>query len=313
MEIRWLEEYLELADSLNFTEAASKLHVTQPTLSKHLAALEQELGVQLIDRSPGKVSLTEEGVYFTGVCETILGQLSQAIMNFALIKSRRPLRISGRLEDLVVSGLLSAVSAAMIDRGYSPLVINQDAEVSNFIKLDNGTIDILLDILPPNEKRSGRYAFRKLMERPFVAVVDARNPLAAQESLSIQDLKDQTLIKLSWPAVNVGWQTIADLCKESGFIPNTRSVAVRSLPEALAIQLNNDILLYPGGSELSFLNPAKRKIIPMHDTRAHFDINLIYLKESEGDLEEFLKVFEETLEAFKRREILLSEFGRRLS
>ena len=62
MEIRILNYFLTVAREQNITRAAKQLHITQPTLSRQLAALEEELGTKLFVRGSRKVCLTEEGV-----------------------------------------------------------------------------------------------------------------------------------------------------------------------------------------------------------------------------------------------------------
>ena len=62
MELRVLNYFLAIAREENFTRAAQQLHVTQPTLSRQLMQLEEELGVQLFRRSNHSMALTEEGM-----------------------------------------------------------------------------------------------------------------------------------------------------------------------------------------------------------------------------------------------------------
>ena len=62
MELRLLRYFLAVAREENITRAAESLHITQPSLSKQLMELEQELGKQLFIRGKRKITLTEEGV-----------------------------------------------------------------------------------------------------------------------------------------------------------------------------------------------------------------------------------------------------------
>jgi len=62
MELRLLRYFLMVAKEQSFTKAAEQLHITQPTLSRQMAAFEEELGVTLFIRSGKKISLTEEGI-----------------------------------------------------------------------------------------------------------------------------------------------------------------------------------------------------------------------------------------------------------
>ena len=62
MELRVLKYFLVVAREENITKAASLLHVTQPTLSRQLMQLEEELGVKLFHRSKYRIILTDDGI-----------------------------------------------------------------------------------------------------------------------------------------------------------------------------------------------------------------------------------------------------------
>ena len=72
MEIRTLRYFLAAAREENMTRAAEMLHVTQPTLSKALKALEDELGKKLFTRHSFSISLTEEGVLLRNRAEDLV-------------------------------------------------------------------------------------------------------------------------------------------------------------------------------------------------------------------------------------------------
>ncbi len=62
MELRLLRYFLTVAKEQSFTKAAEQLHITQPTLSRQMAAFEEELGLLLFVRRGKNVTLTEEGI-----------------------------------------------------------------------------------------------------------------------------------------------------------------------------------------------------------------------------------------------------------
>lgn len=65
MDVRTLRYFIAIAKAENFTAAAEALYVTQPTLSKQMKELEEDLGKQLLIRGSRKVSLTADGQLFT--------------------------------------------------------------------------------------------------------------------------------------------------------------------------------------------------------------------------------------------------------
>ena len=72
MELRVLKYFLAVAREQNVTKAAQTLHLSQPTLSRQLRDLEEELGKQLLIRKPRQVTLTEEGRILKKRAEEIL-------------------------------------------------------------------------------------------------------------------------------------------------------------------------------------------------------------------------------------------------
>ena len=75
MEMRVLRYFLTVAREQNITKAAELLHITQPTLSRQLAALEKELQVPLFNRESKKITLTDEGILLKHRALEILGYL----------------------------------------------------------------------------------------------------------------------------------------------------------------------------------------------------------------------------------------------
>lgn len=79
VELRHLRYFAAVGELLNFTKAARQLRVAQPALSRQIRDLEDELGVQLLDRGSRTVKLTDAGAAFLGEARTLLEQAQQAI------------------------------------------------------------------------------------------------------------------------------------------------------------------------------------------------------------------------------------------
>lgn len=72
MDLKSLRYFVEIAREKSFTAAAEKLFVTQPTLSRQIADLEEELGHKLFDRTTRRIELTEKGIYLFRQAQSIL-------------------------------------------------------------------------------------------------------------------------------------------------------------------------------------------------------------------------------------------------
>ena len=72
MELRHIRYFLAVAEEMNFTRAAERLHIAQPPLSRQIQELEAELDAKLFIRKPHALQLTEEGVLFRQYAQQIL-------------------------------------------------------------------------------------------------------------------------------------------------------------------------------------------------------------------------------------------------
>ena len=77
MEVKWLEDFLSLADTLNFTRSAELRFTTQPAFSRRIRSLEEWLGAPLIERATQPISLTPAGQKFRAIAEEVLRRLFQ--------------------------------------------------------------------------------------------------------------------------------------------------------------------------------------------------------------------------------------------
>ena len=82
MELRILNYFLAIAREENFTKAAQQLHLTQPTLSRQIGDLEQELGVKLFVRSNHNIILTEDGMILKRPVQEILSLADKTKRDF---------------------------------------------------------------------------------------------------------------------------------------------------------------------------------------------------------------------------------------
>src|SRR5712671_3601601 len=81
MELRHLRYFVAVAENLNFTRAASKLRLAQPSLTRQIRNLEEEIGVRLLNRSKSHVGLTEEGRSFLVDARRILALAAESVLS----------------------------------------------------------------------------------------------------------------------------------------------------------------------------------------------------------------------------------------
>jgi LysR family hydrogen peroxide-inducible transcriptional activator len=190
-ELRYLDA---LADTKHFGHAAEKSHVSQPTLSAQIRKLEDYLGVQLVERQPRKVALTDVGERVVERARRILRD-SDEMVDLAKL-SRDPLAGKLRVALIPTLGpyLLPAVAPKI--RKALPklqlLLYEYQTEVL-LQRLRDGELD--LGILALGHETED-FEKRVLFDEPFTVALPATHALAKKASLKIEDLSGETLLLL---------------------------------------------------------------------------------------------------------------------
>ena len=112
MELRHLRYFVAVAEELNFTRAAARLHMAQPPLSQQIRLLEREVGAQLLDRSTRHVALTVAGAAFLDEARRTLAQAERAI--------RRAKEASGQITSSLSVAFVESASSM-----YLPEVVRR--------------------------------------------------------------------------------------------------------------------------------------------------------------------------------------------
>lgn len=305
MDLQYLIEFAELAKTLNFTKAAERLHMSQPTLSKHMASIEQDIGVKLFNRTSTKVTLTEEGFYIVGVADEVLDLVERARAHIEAKKLKKPIVIEGRFEDAVISELITATIEISKRNDLAPVVFNHTFEKAPLTLLVDGDIDVIVDMPPLGKHEKLDLVCQPIMTRPMSVVVDKDHHLADRSELRAADLKEETFMQLIWEHFEPGWNEIVELCLKNDFDPKRKPRPVRSLAEAFATPLDGSLLVIPGDtSETRHLSLSNRVSIPLVDEDARFTTCLLYRKDNEEKLLPFLDAVDEGLGFVENRPVI---------
>lgn len=193
MEIRVLKYFLAVAREQNISAAAQSLFLSQPTLSRQLKELEEELGKQLFIRGSRKITLTEEGLLLRKRAEEIVELIDKTEQEL----SRSDEQVSGEIYIGAgeTDGLrLIAKAAKELQEQYPQItyrIISGDA-VDITERLDKGLIDYALLLEPVD---ISKYSYLKFPVKDVWGVLIRRDcPLAQKENISPRDLRDMPLI-----------------------------------------------------------------------------------------------------------------------
>ena len=187
MEIRTLRYFLAVAREENMTRAAETLHVTQPTLSKALKSLEEELGTSLFTRHSFSIRLTPEGNLLRDRAEDLLGMAERIEREFGSLDDVKGGDLYlGLAESYQIRSLAAEIRE--FKRSYPGLryhITSGDTE-QVIDKLDKGLLDFAVLAETPDYRKYESVVFSE--PDTWGLVLRRDHPLAEKEKISAEDL-----------------------------------------------------------------------------------------------------------------------------
>ncbi|MDK4352835.1 LysR family transcriptional regulator [Enterococcus thailandicus] len=192
MELRVLNYFLTVAREKTISKAAKTLHITQPTLSKQLKELEQELGIKLFERGSREITLTEDGIYLQNRGQEIMTLVDLTISNLTnqSVVSGKITIGGGETEAFgVIAGLVHKLITDHPDIKVEIYSGNADDVLD---KLDKGLLDFGLVIDPVSKQK---YEYKQLPQKDrWGILLNNKNPLSKQEFVLAEELKEIPLL-----------------------------------------------------------------------------------------------------------------------
>lgn len=215
MEFRQLEYFCTISELENFTRTAEVLHVSQPSVTKAIKALEAELGVVLIDRSQKRATLTEEGKVFL--------LHAQKIMQDAETARRDMLRFRKNMHETLRFGIPPMVEAYLFPdfftkfrRAFPDVTLDvQEFADSEEVRsrADLGELDF--GIILGGAAESDHEL--RIMEDSMSVCLHPEHPLVGKRVIAIEDLAGEKFI-MQQPRT-YQYREVYARCHEAGFVP----------------------------------------------------------------------------------------------
>jgi LysR family transcriptional regulator, hypochlorite-specific transcription factor HypT len=262
VELKWLEDYLALVDSKNFTVAASVRHLSQPAFSRRIQALEAWLGVELLDRSKKPPRFSRVAIEHETTLRSLVNQIYQVRSQLQSVgRDQTSLTVAAQHSLLVTPFLprfLEKLAATIKNLSYSVVSENMETCVARFLK---GEVDMLV-IYETQATRSpipDHLSQRKALGTDEMVLV--AHPLIVQQHRS--GLRHSVLPLLAYPMSSffgeVVWSEVlprvlreqkATIVCESSFAVGLREMALACtgaawLPRSIVLKdLNSGALIH---------------------------------------------------------------------
>ncbi|WP_423802596.1 LysR family transcriptional regulator [Neobacillus sp. SAB-20_R2A] len=214
MDIRHLTYFIEVAKYKSFTRASKSLHLSQSTLSKVVKSLEEELNVELIDRSAKKIELTDAGEIVLTEGQMIMESLNDLSFHlYDLLNLKK-----GKIK-IGIPPIIGFLFFPKIIKGFNNLYpdikINIFEDDSNKVKQEvkEGIIDFGVVMLPVDEKEFDVIPF---VYEELSLFVHHSHPLAQREKVKMKELINENFILFKQEYIH---DLIIQECLRAGFRP----------------------------------------------------------------------------------------------
>lgn len=217
-------EFLALAEELNFVKAAARLHMSQPSLTRHIAGLEQQLGFKLLDRNP--MRLTPAGLFYLGAIGNVIAQVDDIVQQSRRIASQHDARLVINMmqsSNNQFANVIYESMAVLHDRHpyYPSIHMLSDRSVTIPCSVFSGKADIGVVFSRPAEIPEG-FVCELMLELPLMVWMHEDNPLSRRKCITVKDLKDCYLVRPSGPNLLASFEGAEETLQNHGIEPKWR-------------------------------------------------------------------------------------------
>lgn len=300
MEFHQLRYFVAAAEELSMTGAARRLHVSQPALSRQVAALEEELGVPLFERVRKRIRLTEAGRYFLPKARQLLCDAETGAQQLREFygTATRTLRVgflTPFLDDLVTP----AVKALRREASRVRVSLYELPPRGQLDRLRDGGLDLAI-LGNLGEEDRHEFSIRPLMRSRMAAVLPGEHRLAQRKRIDLEELSGEPFASLSDALFPGRSAFLRHVCRSRGFEPD------------LAEECDSIPLLFSavsGGVGVALLPEHSAKLphagcvfVPLRRPTAHAEVSAVHQGTTAAPpLDAFLRHLEAAADAVRDR------------
>jgi DNA-binding transcriptional LysR family regulator len=280
MELRHMRYFVAVAEERNFTRAAARLHLAQPSLSRQIRDLENELGVALLHRGKGGITLTAAGNEYLAQARKLLTDSAAAVrVTQAVGRSEHRQLLIGVVEPLMSSGLLAKILQNFSNtRPEVRVELRELFSVEQHRLIAARELDAGFVYRPPEDGLT--YDSFTVLENRHVGALPDDHRLAHKSRLFLRDLAGESFVQFSRQLWSERIDAIAESCATAGFTMRVVQEAQRlhTLMEFVAQGIGVAIIPDP------FCRPAGVVFKKLEDLDLSANLRLTWLRHNDSAL-----------------------------
>ncbi|NLM21016.1 MAG: LysR family transcriptional regulator [Peptococcaceae bacterium] len=278
MKIEYLKEFVVLAKYLNFSTAAEHLYISQPVLSRHIAALENELRVKLLHRNTQKVSLTEAGVLFNQRVQILLQKYNDLCEEVRLKEQGFDAELRIGLPYYCMDYYMGQVPIRFATEHPNIMLTYINGHPDQLVDLlIMDKLDVLLIAYASYHDTEG-LVLHDLFDEQLIVLFPMNHPLAGRKSVTLSDLAQETFLAMESNIALSVWKYLQDLCLKNGFEPQGL-IKFKHLESAIiALQNNQGIIVE--GHNLYSLRQEGLSAVPLEGEGCFRRVSIVHKRDS---------------------------------
>lgn len=286
-----IQSFLKLVEFENFSVAADALFIAQSTLSKHIKALETELGTRLLNRNSRGFSLTQDGLRFLSFATAVDGEYQQLLQQ---------LRVGRRQKVLIISmssamWLISQKTQQFQSQHPQIEIVIFESDQDNILNAAK-EFDADLMFVWDYAADTSKYPCVPMTTHQLVLAVSKSHPLAGRDIVSLAELKRENFIMMHQA---IARKFIIKSCQSAGFTPNVQyyvtstDTMYRYVSENLGVALLYASESYPFDEHFGFSDSVRQ--IPLAENISSQMVFARCKKTASPAVEAYLRFMQEQL------------------
>jgi LysR family transcriptional regulator, benzoate and cis,cis-muconate-responsive activator of ben and cat genes len=289
MELRHLRYFVAVAEELNMTRAAARLHVSQPPLSRQIRDLEDDLGVELIHHGSKPIRLTEAGQIFFSEAQAVLQRAAEATRSVKAICADANGQLNiGYAPSLTVK-LLPEILRQFHEKNPAAQIHLHDLSTEEILcGLKDRRLDMALLIRPATKMLHG-LLFENLQRYAVRVAIPLIHPLAKTRKISLEQLSNERLIAYTKSGYPEYHEMLAKL-----FAPGKRTPRIAEEHDGAssmiaAVEAGHGVAVVHQG--FASLTGSRLKLLPIQPSPAPFTIGILCRQENQSAIQrQFLAI-----------------------
>jgi DNA-binding transcriptional LysR family regulator len=222
LDLRRLSVFREVAQAGSFSEAADRLHYSQPAISHHVSRLELELGATLLIRKPRGLELTDVGHEVLRLADALLEQVHDAETELRAMVSQAPERMRlGGFQTSTVTVIATALELFWLEHPSTRVTVLEADPIDHIDGLRSGRLDLAIVFDHPEGPITldERVEVSYLHEDPMLIALPEQHQLAALEEVPLEALRSERWLEGAGPEGSSS-VFLMRACEAAGFEPD---------------------------------------------------------------------------------------------